>query len=94
MRITVRFESYRDGFGAHALTYINISTGQGKTVFDVEILKPDGKRFYLQRKTLTDNDGWIYITFRDKPVPNGSYTLVLTDSSGNVIHKTFEVLKQ
>lgn len=94
VRVIVRFENYRDSFGAHAITYISISTGQPKLAVDVEILKPDGKRFYIKRNSLTDNEGWIYLRFRDKPVPNGTYTLILTDVNGNVIQKTFEVLRQ
>lgn len=94
VRVVVRFESTRDYLGAHAITYISISTGQPKLTVDVEILKPDGKRLYRKGKSLTDNEGWIYLRFFDTPVPNGSYTLILTDTAGNVIQKTFDVLKQ
>ena len=94
VRVMVRFENYRDSFGAHAVTYVSISTGQPKLTVDVEILKPDGKRFYIKRNSLTDNEGWIFLRFFDKPVPNGTYTLILTDVNGNMIQKTFEVLKQ
>lgn len=94
VRVVVRFETTRGWSGSHAITYISISTSQPKLAVDVEILKPDGKRFYIKRNSLTDNEGWITLRFFDKPVPNGTYTLILTDVNGNLIQKTFEVLKQ
>lgn len=44
-------------------TYLNLRFGPSKK-YDVQLKIPDGATIYGTAKTITDNDGWIYVSYK------------------------------
>lgn len=44
-------------------TYLNLRFGPSKK-YEVQLKIPDGETIYGTAKTVTDNDGWIYVTYK------------------------------